>query len=453
MLEALADVAEMDAKLAHLDVCPASVIVRSNGSIALTEFSMWDALTPAEAARLRFDRARVAHLSPEIAKSLPGDARSDVFSVGAILYELLSGQRPFTGATQLLVALAIADGRRKPLAEVAPGVPEDLAHVVEAMLALKPEDRFQSARAALNALRACSEPSPEAPNLLASLVKETRAQQAQTPNRQSDPGSGARSARPSFPSVSPPPPTPSTSERTAAWHRPGTPPPPSLQQPHISPEPPVMEPPMLAPPPMLDVAPPAPVEASSGLAARDGKTAFFRRSVSRQHKVPSPLPPPPLAPVAPQLSPPPLHAPALDQVDFPPLLADVAAPALAPMAPPALGTTSPPALLASPGPGATELPGTVGAIASPARPPAAPLTAPSPAQLPPAALLVGHDFGRREDDASFREPSATLFEIKNYASAATSGKRSRLPLGLAVSLALIFGFAAVVGGYLLFRLL
>jgi serine/threonine-protein kinase len=111
-------------ELAHLDLDPHALLLRKDGSVLLTEFGMWRAL-PAEAAtRERFDRGRVAYLSPELTKSLPGDVRSDIFSLGAVLYELLGKQRPFQGATQLVTAMAIAEGRRRPLRELAPEAPE-----------------------------------------------------------------------------------------------------------------------------------------------------------------------------------------------------------------------------------------------------------------------------------------------------------------------------------------
>ena len=117
ILEALAQGHERFPMLSHLDVSPYSVIVRPDGSQVLTEFGMWSALDPSDAARVRFDRGRSQYLAPELAWSASGDARSDVFSCGALLYELLVGERPFQGATQLVIAMAIAEGKRKPIQE------------------------------------------------------------------------------------------------------------------------------------------------------------------------------------------------------------------------------------------------------------------------------------------------------------------------------------------------
>src|SRR5690606_6572685 len=155
--------AQEQAGLSHLDLCPQSVLLRDDASVVVTEFGMWESLDAAEAARRRFDLGRVHYLSPELARSLAGDARSDVFSVGAMLYELLAGERPFQARTQLLVAIAIAEGKRKSLREVDASFPEGLVDIVDSMLALDPDERFQSARAARNALSniagAAEEPS------------------------------------------------------------------------------------------------------------------------------------------------------------------------------------------------------------------------------------------------------------------------------------------------------
>jgi serine/threonine-protein kinase len=174
ILEQLASAQERGLNVAHLDVAPHSVIVRDDGAVVLTEHGLWNALSPAEGARVRFDRGRVPYLSPELAKSLAGDLRSDVFSTGCILFELLTGSRPFAGNTQLVLALAIAEGKRKTLHELGTKVPEHLRHVVEAMMAHAPEERFQSARAALNALASGFAPGPSAREQLAAWVARVR---------------------------------------------------------------------------------------------------------------------------------------------------------------------------------------------------------------------------------------------------------------------------------------
>lgn len=134
----------------HLDIRPERVHVDPQGRVLLTEFGLWTLLAPAELTRRRFDCGEVHHLAPEVVQSLSADARSDLFSLGAVLFELLSGHKAFSGATQLAAAMEISAGRRRKLSEVS-SAPAVLCEVVERLLAHRPEDRYQSAHEALEA--------------------------------------------------------------------------------------------------------------------------------------------------------------------------------------------------------------------------------------------------------------------------------------------------------------
>jgi len=95
------------------------------------------------------------YMAPEQAHSADKvDARSDIFAVGVMLYEMLAGARPVTGDDARLVALRVERGEVRPLVHAAPGVPPDLAGLVHRAMAPRPELRFGSAhemRAALEA--------------------------------------------------------------------------------------------------------------------------------------------------------------------------------------------------------------------------------------------------------------------------------------------------------------
>ena len=85
-------------------------------------------------------------MSPEQAAGQPVDARSDIFSFGVVLYELLAGRRPFEGATDLERLQALINRPAPPLAESSPDVPIGLRNLVEKALEKDPDERYQTAR-------------------------------------------------------------------------------------------------------------------------------------------------------------------------------------------------------------------------------------------------------------------------------------------------------------------
>ncbi len=431
-LEALAQGHDRFPTLSHLDVSPYSIVVRPDGTQVLTEFGMWAALEPSDAARIRFDRGRSHYLAPELAWSAAGDTRSDVFSCGALLYELLVGERPFQGATQLVIAMAISEGKRKPIREHERGaaLPELLCEIVEHMLAHDASNRFQTARAALNALTSAHPLDGSERQKLAELCALAAAEShdaassrlTSPPPRRPGPKTEffrARSADGQSPSAVTPVawagldalPRPATEPATAlhvgrAHAALGSP---ALQEQPASGS--LSPPPLVAPPPLLAHGSPPP---SAGMA----------------------LVPPPLLPVASSHS--------------------------APLVPAMLATAASAVSMAPP---RAWIPGV-----SPAPPPRQPASAVAMAAMPPvqagveelvAAPLdrahlpaVTHDPlpSMPRDEGRWRDPSNTLFQMKNYASSDTQKTGSRMPVTVAVALAVVFGFAAIAGGYLLFRL-
>jgi serine/threonine protein kinase len=84
------------------------------------------------------------YMSPEQLQGKPADARSDIFALGSVLYEMLTGQKPFQGKSQLSVASAILEHEPKPISAIQPLTPPALIHVIERCLAKDPDERWQS---------------------------------------------------------------------------------------------------------------------------------------------------------------------------------------------------------------------------------------------------------------------------------------------------------------------
>ena len=86
------------------------------------------------------------YMSPEQVEGKELDGRSDIFSLGAVLYEALTGQRAFAGKSQLSVASAILEKEPAPISAIKPLTPRNLDHIIRRALAKDPDDRWQSAR-------------------------------------------------------------------------------------------------------------------------------------------------------------------------------------------------------------------------------------------------------------------------------------------------------------------
>jgi len=134
----------------HRDIKPSNIALGRDGrSVKLLDFgiaSLSQIDLAAEDAVLRTQVGQVLgtprYMSPEQAMGLEADGRSDLFSVGVLLYELLTGQPAFEGANAIALALQITQADPTPIAKLVPGCPGGLQHIVGKLLNKRPERRF-----------------------------------------------------------------------------------------------------------------------------------------------------------------------------------------------------------------------------------------------------------------------------------------------------------------------
>jgi WD40 repeat protein len=132
--------------LTHRDVKPGNILLEPpHDRVKLTDFGLARIADDVKLTRTGFVTGTPLYMAPEQALGESADPRSDLFSLGAILYEMCAGQPPFQGNSALAILKQIVESKHRPLRELNPDVPHWLAELVDELLAKKPEDRYQSA--------------------------------------------------------------------------------------------------------------------------------------------------------------------------------------------------------------------------------------------------------------------------------------------------------------------
>jgi serine/threonine-protein kinase len=152
-------VAAHSAGIVHRDIKPENVMIRDDGIVKVLDFGLAK-LVQVAASTIDSEAATqllvetepgrvlgtVSYMSPEQVRGLEIDARTDIWSLGVLLYELLTGTLPFQGETISHVSVAILEKEPAPLNYLVPELPDELHRIVRKTLAKRLDDRYQTAR-------------------------------------------------------------------------------------------------------------------------------------------------------------------------------------------------------------------------------------------------------------------------------------------------------------------
>ena len=149
----------------HRDIKPANIMATPSGVIKLMDFGIARAKTDRKLTQTGSAVGSLYYMSPEQIRGADPDPRSDLYSFGITMYELVTGKRPFAGNSDFQIMSAHLQESPAPPIDVVPGVSAELSDIILMAIAKDPDERFQSAqafRAALMSVNVAAAPAPVA---------------------------------------------------------------------------------------------------------------------------------------------------------------------------------------------------------------------------------------------------------------------------------------------------
>jgi serine/threonine protein kinase len=139
------DASGREAHLVHRDISPQNLLVSRTGVVKVVDFGVAKAATSSHKTQTGAVKGKLSYMSPEQITAKPLDGRSDIFALGIVLYELLTGMRPFGHDSELLAVTAILHEQPRQPSALQSDIPIELENVILRALQKDPNDRFPSA--------------------------------------------------------------------------------------------------------------------------------------------------------------------------------------------------------------------------------------------------------------------------------------------------------------------
>jgi TolB-like protein/tRNA A-37 threonylcarbamoyl transferase component Bud32/Flp pilus assembly protein TadD len=145
----------------HRDIKPANIIITPRGEAKIVDFGLAKLAGQVGLTRNGSSMGTPTYMSPEQADGKPVDARTDIWSLGVVLYEMVTGKKPFVGEHLQLVLQAVLHTEAEPPSRIVPGIPAALERVIAGCLKKNPDERYPSCQALIAALAPLLESSQE----------------------------------------------------------------------------------------------------------------------------------------------------------------------------------------------------------------------------------------------------------------------------------------------------
>jgi len=130
--------------IVHRDVSPKNILISYEGEVKLTDFGVAKAASKIHQTIPGGIKGKIPYMSPEQAKGEEIDYRSDIYSLGAVLYEMCTGKKAFTGETDIAILDKVRKGEIIPPSQINPQIPKQLESIILKAMQYNPESRYQN---------------------------------------------------------------------------------------------------------------------------------------------------------------------------------------------------------------------------------------------------------------------------------------------------------------------